>query len=131
MVYRMKKIFTITITIILLSIPCISTYNSQANELEISDEKHTSSGQWIQEVGNHQGQIPGGFGLESGLATRGIGIYNDELYVGTQNLALIDFSPLLLKITLTILVSAYKLVNTISTNFFLRILNKSSELVFE
>ena len=64
--------------------------NAIAERTNIQGENETiqnNSGQWEQLIGN-EGE---GFGRSSNMAIRGIEIYQDELYVGTQSLNKISF----------------------------------------
>ena len=83
-----------------------------------------SDGIWIQEIGNEAGKIPGGFGVSSSFATRGMQIYDGELYVGTQSLALPNFPPILLKLAVSSLAFIYKsLHSTPFSNLIWRLVN--------
>lgn len=69
--------------------------------------------QWIQKIGNEVGNPPSGFGVSSNLATRGIEIFDGELYVGTQNLDANKIRILPLRIILTTVIFIYRILDKI------------------
>lgn len=79
---------------------------------------------WKKTVGDQNGNQPGGFGVLSNVATRAMGIYDNELYVGTQNFALLNINSLFLKILASVLVFAYRLLEPTILSFLgARLLN--------
>jgi hypothetical protein len=119
-----KNLFVTTLILILLIFPFNSAIATKNSEINDSEEKLSSNSIWIQEIGNSGGNLPGGFGVTSNVATRAMGIYDEELYIGTQNFAISSFGSLFIKILLTGTVFIYKsLYSTIFSNFPWRIIN--------
>ena len=92
----------------LILIQFTNTVNISKSVINDVGNCSTSDGIWIQEIGNEAGKRPGGFGVSSSFATRGMQIYDGELYVGTQSLALPNFPPILLKLAVSSLAFIYK-----------------------
>ncbi len=79
----MKKVTIITISLLIVTIFLFNTINTLAYNKETSINNQEK---WSQDIGN--GNLSSGFGTKSNMATRGIAIYKNELYIGTQNFRL-------------------------------------------
>ena len=108
----------------LILIQFTNTVNISKSVINDVGNCSTSDGIWIQEIGNEAGKRLGGFGVSSSFATRGMQIYDGELYVGTQSLALPNFPPILLKLAVSSLAFIYKsLHSTPFSNLIWRLVN--------
>lgn len=98
------KMISLVLIFLVLGIPICSSF-SVANTSKTSNEELQVTGGWTQEIGEY-GVYNGGFGVSSNVAPRGMGIYNGELYIGTQNLNLskLRFFPLRILTTSAILI---------------------------
>ena len=68
------------ISIFLLSVLSGVTSLSSPTDLLVFDAG-TETMEWLQMIGEDDGSYSGGFGTPSNLATRGIAIYEEEVYV--------------------------------------------------
>ena len=122
MIHITKKIIflVLILTQITISINVIAFNGNKLTE-EITENNNVS---WEKTVGDQNGNQPGGFGVLSNVATRAMGIFENELYVGTQNFALLNINSLFLKILVSVLAFAYRLLEpTIFSLLGVRLMN--------
>lgn len=122
MIHITKKIIflALILTQITISLNVIAFNGSKLTE-EITENNNVS---WEKTVGDQNGNQPGGFGVLSNVATRAMGIFENELYVGTQNFALLNINSLFLKILVSVLAFAYRLLEpTIFSLLGVRLMN--------
>lgn len=113
------------VTIFIISlIMIISLNNVFCKEVEIKKNKTVNQiFNYNQEIGEN-GNQPSGFGESSNIAVRGQAIYNDELYIGTQNINLSQIKKINLRFFATISILAYKISEKFHlTNNILKIFN--------
>ena len=105
------KMIIILLIFLILSVPICSSFPIE-NKSKTPNEKLQFNDKWTQEIGEY-GVYKAGFGVSSNLAPRGMGIYNGELYIGTQNLntSILRFLPLRTLATSAILI--YKFLERI------------------
>jgi hypothetical protein len=87
----------VSITIVLLMILSSILVSARQPQMKQASSKETDTQDqlvlqsqnirigWSQEIGDNGGVYGRGFGSETNVASRGMTIYNNELYVGTQN----------------------------------------------
>jgi len=84
---RKKSMTVISLMIIILILTSLSSNSiSVKQDSKIVIEELNIDGVWIQEIGDIDGDYPGGFGASNNFATRGIEVYNGELFIGTENM---------------------------------------------
>jgi hypothetical protein len=93
-----------TLWILIIFFSLISSVNqaivSHHNEVAVNIS-------WIQTIGE-KGIYNNGFNVTSNYATRGMEVYNDELYIGTQNVKFSRVGSLNLKLISTLAILVYK-----------------------
>ena len=115
----MKKTTIVLLSILIATIFTFNTINITAYNQEKKDSTLINSEPWVQEVGNTNGNLASGFGTKSNMATRGMEIYNNELYVGTQNFRLNFLNFLNIKPFVRLAMFSYKVFDFLKVSTFL------------
>ena len=107
-----------SLAIVILVVFCLIFSN-----IVVSINSSESSSGWVQVIGEN-GDIDSGFGTSSNFATRGMCVYNEELYIGTQNMELRLLRYLPLKLVFKIIVPVYRALEAVgNARLQLRIAN--------
>lgn len=117
----MGKRFTKVLFLILISSLMNNLFYKvgSINEVKTASKEFDDTIKWVQSIGDKNGEYPNGFDVSTNIATRGIAVYKNELYVGTQNLnfSKIRFTnPLLFKIMSAGGILAYGLFEHVRNN---------------
>lgn len=115
--------------VIFILLNTFSFVQSRGNEDFISLSVNKKLDRWVQEVGKNA-SIPSGFGVSSNFATRGLCVYNNELYIGTHNMDTVLFKILPVKMILATGILGYHGLELFgNSRFQLRIANSATHIL--
>jgi len=118
---RKKSMIVVSLMVIILilsNLSCSSTPVKKESKIVI-DELNIDE-VWVQEIGDIDGDYPSGFGVSSNFATRGIEVYNGELYIGTENMDSSKLGSFNLKFWLKVYLYYYRLYELLGGSWFFR-----------
>jgi len=107
MVQILKRLLVLMIIIVFFIVP-FNVFDLKENMLN-DDIFKIENISWKKKVGDADGNQTGGFGVQSNVATGAMEIYKNELFIGTQNFALLNINSFFLKTLVTTLVYNYRL----------------------